>query len=68
MADIKSESLAGLPRNSHVKTLLPLNSSTAHFDTARLNEMLKAIAEVVGPRCEYDAYVVHGPDGAREGP
>jgi hypothetical protein len=52
----------------HVKTLLPLNSSTAHFDTARLNEMLKAIAEVVGPRYEYDAYVVHGPDGAREGP
>ena len=52
----------------HVKTLLPLNSSTAHFDAVRLNEMLKAIAELVGPRCKYDAAVVHGPDGTREGP
>jgi len=51
----------------HVKTLLPLNSSTVDFDAARHNEMLKAIAELVGPRCEYDAYVVHGPDGTMEG-
>lgn len=37
----------------HVTTLLPLNPSTPGFDAVRRDEMLKAIAELVGPRCEF---------------
>ena len=47
----------------HVRTALPLYPATPGFNAVRREEMLKAVARVVGPRCEYDAYVVHGPDG-----
>jgi hypothetical protein len=46
----------------HVKTLLQHLPSTPGFDAERHYEMMKAIGQVVGPRLEYDACVIHAPD------
>ncbi len=46
----------------HVVTGLMHKPSSPCFDAEAHAEMMRAIGARVGPRCEFDRYIIHAPD------